>query len=121
MPHIGRPGQIRFAAMRQAVHQRRMAHHSPLDDPKVAAHAWGRFRRQMRITGWVTLAVEIAVLSFIFIRYGMVSIHLFIGLGLAIALSAFLISALTGLVFLSSGTGHDDAVSDQQEFRKKRD
>jgi hypothetical protein len=96
-----------------------MAHHSPLDDPAVAAHAWGRFRRQLRITAWITLAVEVVVLSAIFLRYGMISIHLYIGLGLAIALTAFLVSALTGLVFLSSGTGHDSAVADQSEFRKK--
>lgn len=119
MPHEGACGQIRFAAMRRTVHQPPMAHHSPLDDPDISAHAWGRFRRQLRITAWVTLAVEVVVLSSIFIRYGMVSIHLYIGLGLAIALAAFLISALTGLVFLSSGTGHDKAVADQREFRKK--
>lgn len=95
-----------------------MAHHSPLDDPAVAAHAWGRFRRQLRITAWLTLAAEVLVLSLVFARYGMVSIHLYIGLGLAIALTAFLVSALNGLVFLSNGTGHDRAVADQREFGK---
>jgi hypothetical protein len=106
--------------MRPAVHQRPMAHHSPLDDPAVAAHAWGRFRRQLRITAWLTLGAEIVALPLIFLRYGMLSIHLYIGVGLAIALTMFLVSALMGLVFLSSGTGHDSAVADQRAFRKKR-
>jgi len=97
-----------------------MAHHSPLDDPATAAHAWGRFRRQLRITAWLTLGIELVVLPFIYVVYGPVSIHPYIGIGLAIALTMFLVSALSGLVFLSSGTGHDSAVADQREFRRKR-
>jgi len=96
-----------------------MAHHSPLDDPATSAHAWGRFRRRMRITAWLTLAIEAVVLSLLYVRYGMVSIHLYIGMGLAIALTMFLVSALTGLAFLSSGTGHDRAVADQSSFRDR--
>jgi hypothetical protein len=97
-----------------------MAHHSPLDDPETAAHAWGRFRRQLRLTAWLTAAIELAVLPLLYARYGLVSIHLYIGVGLALALGIFLMSALMGLVFLSSGTGHDAAVADQSEFRRKR-
>lgn len=120
MPQIGRMGQIRFAAMRRAVHQRPMAHHSPLDDPATSAHAWGRYRRQLRITAWLTLGIEAVVLPLLYAIYGPVSVHLYIGMALAIALTMFLVSALMGLVFLSSGTGHDGAVADQREFRRKR-
>jgi hypothetical protein len=120
MPQQGDSDQINFAGWPMAGHQAPMAHHSPLDDPAIAAHAWGRFRKQMRITALATLVSEILVLSAIYARFGMVSIHLYIGLGLAIALAAFLVSGLMGLVFLSSGTGHDRAVADQGEFRKRR-
>jgi len=95
-----------------------MVPHSPLDDPVTSAHAWGRFRRQLRITGWIVLIAEIVVLSTVYAGYGMVSIHVYIGLALAIALGLFLISGLMGLVFLSHGTGHDEAVADQRGFRK---
>ena len=42
----------------------------------------------------------------------MVSPHLFIAAALGIGFSMLLMSALMGLVFLSSGTGHDEAVED---------
>lgn len=86
---------------------------SPLDDPVTAAHAWGRYRKQLRITAWLTLAMEVVALSLLYAVYGPITIHLYIGVGLAIALAMFLISGLMGLVFLSSGTGHDRAVADQ--------
>jgi hypothetical protein len=120
MPQSGESGQIRFARVRRAVHLLAMAHHSPLDDPATSAHAWGRFRRQLRITGWLTLGLEFVVLSLLFAAYGPVSIHLYIGMALAIALTMFLVSGLMGLAFLSSGTGHDAAVADQSEFDKRR-
>jgi hypothetical protein len=119
MPQRGESDQIRFAPGRQAVHLLGMARISPLDDPATSAHAWGRFRRQMRITAWLTLAIEIVVLSLLYTRYGMISIHLYIGMGLAIALTMFLVSGLMGLVFLSSGTGHDQAVADQNKIEPR--
>ncbi|HSG34642.1 MAG TPA: hypothetical protein VLA37_08900 [Sphingomonadaceae bacterium] len=97
-----------------------MPHHSPLDEPHIANHAWSRFRRQLRVTAWLALIADIAMLGGTFLAYGMVSIHLYIGIGLALPLAIFLFSALMGLVFLSSGTGHDHAVADQREFRRKR-
>lgn len=93
-----------------------MVAHSPLDDPAIAAHAWARYRRQLRITLWLTLVLELAVLGLLYTLYGPVTIHLYIGMALAIALLAFLVSGLMGLAFLSSGTGHDRAVADQSGF-----
>jgi hypothetical protein len=46
---------------------------------------------------------------------GMVSVHFFIATALGIGLMMLLTSALMGLVFLSSGTGHDEAVEDPLE------
>lgn len=85
---------------------------SPLDDPDTAAHAWGRYRRVMRAMGWVTLVVVLASLAVIYWQNGMVSINLYIATALGVGGTMLLATALMGLVFLSSGTGHDDAVID---------
>lgn len=85
---------------------------SPLDDPGNAAHAWARYKRMMRITGWITLAVIAATLAWLFRENGFVSINLYIATALGIGGTIMLTVALMGLVFLSSGTGHDAAVVD---------
>jgi len=88
-----------------------MARRSPLDDPQTAAHAWARYRRLMRGMFLLTTAVVILALALIYREIGMVSIHLFIATALGIAFAMLLMSALMGLVFLSSGTGHDESVA----------
>jgi len=85
---------------------------SPLDDPRNAAHAWARYKRIMRAMGWVTGVVVLASLAFLFWQNGFVSINFFIATALGIGGMMMLTAALMGLVFLSSGTGHDDAVID---------
>ena len=85
---------------------------SPLDDPVNAAHAWARYKRMMRITGWITLAVIAVILAWLFSENGFVSINLYIATALGIGGTIMLTVALMGLVFLSSGTGHDAAVVD---------
>lgn len=92
-----------------------MARRSPLDDPHNAAHAWRRYRRLM---GWMfgmTTVVVVVALSVLYWQVGMVSVHFFIATALGITFAMLLMSALMGLVFLSSGTGHDEAVSDLEE------
>lgn len=92
-----------------------MPNRSPLDDPDNAAHAWRRYRRLMRWMFGVTTLVVIASLSVIYWQVGMVSVHLFIATALGIAFAMLLMSALMGLVFLSSGTGHDEAVANPED------
>jgi len=87
-----------------------MAPRSPLDDPQVAAHAWARFRRLMRFMFGLTLAVVIIAMAMIYKQFGLTSIHLFIATALGIGFTMLLMSALMGLVFLSSGTGHDESL-----------
>jgi len=85
---------------------------SPLDDPQTAAHAWARFRRVMR---WMMLVTVTMVLGSLYLLYrsnGAVSVHFYIATALGIGFAMLLTSALMGLVFLSSGTGHDDAIID---------
>ena len=87
-----------------------MSKPSPLDDPENAAFAWARYRRLMRLMMGITLATVIIALAVIYKQVDEVSPHLFIAAALGIGFSMLLMSALMGLVFLSSGTGHDNAV-----------
>ena len=81
-----------------------------LDDPDYAAFAWARYRR---IMAWMALASALLVAAAIAALdhwYGPLSI-----ITIAAAIGGFggtalLASALMGLVFLSSGTGHDEQV-----------
>jgi hypothetical protein len=83
-----------------------------LDDPGYAQFAWGRYRRLM---AWMTLASAGAVVV------GLLWLRLFWGpmplLGTIFAaggifFSVLLAAALMGLVFLSSGSGHDARIDD---------
>lgn len=85
-------------------------HHSPLDDPQQAAHAWARYRRLMRYMFAGTVLVVIVALGLLYREVGMVSVHFFIATALGIGFAMLLMSALMGLVFLSNGTGHDASV-----------
>lgn len=90
-----------------------MANRSPLDDPRTAAHAWARYRWLMRWMGLATLVVIGAVDAWLYAGLGLVSIHLYIATSLGVGLTMMLMAALMGLVFLSSGTGHDESIEDR--------
>lgn len=81
-----------------------------LDDPKSAAVAWARFRRIMAWMGLIAIVFIIGAIWGLEIAYGPLSIVAILavigGAGGSIMLSA----ALMGLAFLSSDTGHDEAV-----------
>jgi len=83
---------------------------SPLDDPRFASFAWTRYFRLMRWMVAVTVTMVIAAMVLLYRSNGMVSIHFYIATALGIGFAMLLMSALMGLVFLSSGTGHDDSV-----------
>lgn len=59
-----------------------------------------------------TLSVTIIALVAIWWNYGMVSIHLFIAPAVGIIVALMLTAGLMGLVFLSSGSGHDESIED---------
>jgi hypothetical protein len=83
---------------------------SPLDDPGNAAHAWARYRRLLKLMATITLAAVLGAFGYFYLQGEPLPIHFYIATGLAIAGAMMLTSALMGLVFLSSGTGHDEAV-----------
>ena len=58
----------------------------------------------------VTVTMVIAAMVLLYRSNGMVSIHFYIATALGIGFAMLLMSALMGLVFLSSGTGHDEAI-----------
>ena len=89
-----------------------MARHSPLDDPAIAAHAWARFKRLMRWMFGVTLVIVVAFMALLYTRAEPVSVHFYIATALGVGFATMLMAALMGLVFLSSGTGHDESVAD---------
>ncbi|MEN2791024.1 hypothetical protein ABC974_15425 [Sphingomonas oligophenolica] len=81
-----------------------------LDDPEYAAFAWGRYRR---IMAWMGLASAVAgvsaavALNYFYGPLTLIAVLAAIG---GIGGSVLMASALMGLVFLSSGTGHDESV-----------
>jgi hypothetical protein len=91
-----------------------------LDDPTYAAFAWARFRR---IMGWMAvatvaiIAAALAVLSHFYGPLSWVTVGaVVVGFGGTILLAA----ALMGLAFLSSGSGHDQAVDHFAEKQRDR-
>ncbi len=85
---------------------------SPLDDPENAAFAWARYKRLMRFMFFITVGVVIIAMSLLYMENGLVSVHFYIAAALGIGFSMLLTSALMGLVFLSSGSGHDASIID---------
>jgi len=81
-----------------------------LDDPHAAAFAWARYRLMLR---WMALATCVIVAgSIILLDYGYGPLS---WITIAAAIGGFggtsmMTAALMGLVFLSSGTGHDERV-----------
>jgi hypothetical protein len=83
---------------------------SPLDDPANASFAWARYFRLMRWMGLLTACVMAACAVYLSDTVGDVPIHFYIATLLGIGFAMMLMAGLMGLVFLSSGTGHDEAV-----------
>jgi hypothetical protein len=87
-----------------------MVPRSPLDDPANAAHAWARFGRLMRWSAVAAVVLAAVVVAGIYLWLGPVSINIFIATALGVLFVVLLTAALMGLMFLSSGTGHDEAI-----------
>lgn len=91
---------------------------SQLEDPGYSAFAWGRYRKLML---WMVLASAISVvagLGILRLLIGPIPWPMLIATAGGIFFSVLLAAALMGLVFLSSGTGHDEAIADPFEGRE---
>ena len=62
--------------------------------------------------GLLTLLVIAVALGVLYASGALVSIHFVIATALGIGVTMMLMAALMGLVFLSSGTGHDESIAD---------
>jgi hypothetical protein len=81
---------------------------TPRADYQRAADAWARYKRMMK---WMVLAAVVAVLlALIWLRDGgePLPIPMIIATIAGVGLSVLVGTALMGLVFLSSSSGHDD-------------
>jgi hypothetical protein len=85
---------------------------SRLDDPLYASIAWARYWRLMRGMAMFTLVCVTVSLSILFYLHGWLSIHMYIATAGGVAFALMLMAALMGLVFLSSGSGHDESIDD---------
>ena len=94
---------------------------SPLDDARISAHAWRRYKRLMKGMAAFTLGVVAVALGVFYWINGLVSVHFFIATALGIGFMMMLTAGLMGLVFLSSGTGHDDSVKDARSRDQDED
>ncbi len=86
--------------------------YSKLDEPDYAAFAWARYKALMR---WMTLASVLAVVAGLLILHwvsGPIPTLMMVFTAGGIFFSVLLGAALMGLVFLSAGSGHDDAIDD---------
>lgn len=75
--------------------------------------AWARYRMLMRWMALFTLAVIAVALAALHWLVGGVPVHFYIATALGIGAAMLLMSALMGLVFLSSSTGHDEAAANR--------
>lgn len=93
----------------------------PFNIPAITGPAWARYKRLMRFMFAVTVAVVVIALTLMYLKVGMVSPHFFIATGLGIGFAMLLTSALMGLSFLSSSTGHDGEIDGQPNQEGRHD
>jgi len=86
-----------------------------LRDPSYRRFAWGRYWRLMRGMAIFALAAVVVALGALYWFGGAMPLHMAIAVGLAVFFSLLMAAALMGLVFLSSGSGHDEEVSERFE------
>ncbi len=98
-----------------------MTNRAPFSDTAMAAAAWARFRRIMRWMLLVTMTTVIGALTVLYKQEGMVSPHFYIAVAIGVSFAMLLMSALMGLVFLSSASGHDEDVTAPLEDDQARD
>jgi hypothetical protein len=107
------PPQWRLAAAVAWSMEVRMVKRSPLDNRDTSNVAWARYRRLMKGMALVSLLAVVGALGWLRFTMGeALTSHRNIATAAGVGLSVMLGAALMGLVFLSSGSGHDEAIDD---------
>lgn len=83
-----------------------------LDDPEYAAFAWGRFRRILKGMALVALLTAGLAELVLYLWLGWLNFVTASATFIGVFLTMMLAAALMGLMFLSSGTRHDERVED---------
>jgi hypothetical protein len=108
---------IRLVALDDAVRSAQMAEmtdsNSSLDDPDYSEFAWSRFRRILKAMAVVSVLTGLVALGWMYYFIGGMTIAIALATVLGVGLTVFMAAALMGLVFLSSGSGHDEQVDAQ--------
>ena len=107
------PPQWRLAAAAAWSMEARMVKRSPLDNRDTSNVAWARYRRLMR--GMTIVSAAAVVLALAWLHFTLphgLTIHMIVATAAGVGLSVMLGAALMGLVFLSSGSGHDESIED---------
>lgn len=93
-----------------------MANPKPdLSDPDYARFAWARYRRLMAWMALAALTATVVALVLLWWTRGPLPILFLVFTAGGIFFSVLLAAALMGLVFLSSGSGHDERIQDLSE------
>lgn len=96
-----------------------------LDDPNGikpdrALLAWARYRRIFGIVAAVAILSAIVAIIALYITIGEFQLHASIAMAIGIGVSVLLGGGLMGLIFLSSGTGHDERSRDATDRGRRR-
>ena len=81
-----------------------------LDDPDYAAFAWARYRRILAWMGVATVIVVAAAVAALEIWFGPLSWVAILAAVAGFGGTMMMAAALMGLMFLSSGSGHDEDI-----------
>jgi hypothetical protein len=82
------------------------------DRPGITPHAMARYKRLMKWMLGVSFATAALGLLVMKIVLGTLPLHMAIATTLGVFFSTLLAATLMGLVFMSSGSGHDEVVRD---------
>lgn len=83
--------------------------------PDPTGLAWTRYRRIFGIVAVVAALSALVAVVALYISIGEFQLHASIAMAIGIGLSVLLGGALMGLIFMSSGTGHDERSRDATE------
>lgn len=92
-----------------------------LDDPQDSGFAWRRYRRILAAMNIVALAVGVGAAWLLWQMRGPLPPLFLLLVALGLYATVMMAAALMGLIFLSSGTGHDEQIIDFTEGEHPRD